>query len=358
MRIRYGTRELNLRIPRLRDADRLFRRRRVERRLTRLLPTSGGFDRVALVNGPSEGATYRFVLRKERRRLTVAFEHRRILRDDWPFEVFRTRAGILIEIFAGTTAEVTEAIATLSDGIESGPGIVSFCSTHRDAILVPDSDFYASRGYADFRLPDAAGVAWNERDWRIVWRGSSTGRGEKIATEDMRADDPELIQRTRLCLALCGMPNVDAKLINAVQSGDAPRDLARLRAAGILGDPIDPMTWSRRKFALDVDGNSNAWANLFTRLLLGCCVLKIASPKGYRQWYYDELRPFEHFVPVAADLSDLAEKIEWCRSHDRESADIAAAGREFARRRTYEGELARAVETLNRALGSHAAARV
>jgi glycosyl transferase family 90 len=346
MRIQYGTKQLNLRIPRLRDADRLFRRHRLERQLTRALPASSGFKRVALASAPPDGTDYRFGLRKEGQRLVLAFDHRAALRDDFRFQVFRNRTGILIELFARTMSAVTQAIATLSDGFECGGGIVSFCSAHRDAILVPDSEFYSLRGYASLRAAAATSPPWRQRDSRVVWRGASTGRG-KIAREEMRVDDRALIQRTRLCLALRGMPNIDAKLVNAVQSDDMPRDLARLRAAGILGERIPEWSWSSWKFALDVDGNSNAWSNLFTRLLLGCCVLKIGSPSGYRQWYYDEMRPFEHFVPVAADLSDLAEKLEWCRSHDRECAAIAAAGCEFARRRTYESEMAAAVETLN-----------
>jgi hypothetical protein len=351
MRIRYGTQQLNVRIPRLRDADRLFRRYRLERQLTRALPASSGFERVALGSAPPDGSDFRFELRKEGGRLVLAFDHRAALRDDYRFQVFRTRTGILIELFARTMSAVTKAIATLSDGFESGSGVVSFCSAHRDAILVPDPDFYASRGYASLRAAAATSPLWRQRDSRVVWRGASTGRG-KIATDEMRVDDRALIQRTRLCLALRGMPSVDARLVNAVQSDDMPRDLARLRAAGILGERIPERSWSSWKFALDVDGNSNAWSNLFTRLLLGCCVLKIGSPSGYRQWYYDELRPFEHFVPVAADLSDLAEKIAWCRSHDRECSEIAAAGREFVRARTFQGELAKAVETLNQSLGS------
>ena len=94
------------------------------------------------------------------------------------------------------------------------------------------------------------------------------------------------------------------------QSVEPERDRRNLEQAGILAGYVDQMTWLVRKFALDIDGNTNAWSNLFTRLLAGCCVIKIASPLGFRQWYYDELKPWQHFVPVRADLSDLREKIE------------------------------------------------
>jgi hypothetical protein len=144
----------------------------------------------------------------------------------------------------------------------------------------------------------------------------------------------------------------DVRFVTLAQSAEPAQDRRRLEQAGIIGGRIDPRTWLVRKFAIDIDGNSNAWSNLFTRLLAGCCVIKVASPLGYRQWYYGSLRPWQHFVPVEADLSDLREKIDWCRMHDRQCAEIAAAGRDFAVRRTFETEMSAAVETLNERLGA------
>lgn len=340
---------VNLRLPRLRDLDRLFRSRRLERRLTRSLPSgASGFERVSLANRSGDGNNYRFLLRKSGTRLLVCLDRRSVLRDDHLFHTYLARAGVLIDLVARTSPAVSELSVEVSDGSASADGIVSFSSASPRAILVPDSDFHASRGYASTRGQAAAStISWVERDATLVWRGSTTGKG-RIAGDEMSATDSHLIQRTRLCLAGRGLPGVDLKLTRVVQSEDPSGDQDRLRGAGILGEPFEARSWHRRKFALDVDGNSNAWSNLFTRLLLGCCILKVESPRGFRQWYYDDLRPFEHFVPVAADLSDLAEKIAWCRGHDRECGAIAAAGAEFARRRTFEREMSEAVARLER----------
>ena len=265
-------------------------------------------------------------------------------------DVFRHRAPAIIDPFARSQA--SEAVGEISDGEESEPGTISFCAADPSAVLIPDSIFYWSCGYAAYR--DAASAwrtDWAARKERIVWRGSTTGRG-RISADEMAADDVSLIQRTRLCLTLRARRDVDARFAEVVQSIDPEEDKHRLEQAGILGGHIEPMTWLLRKFAIDIDGNSNAWSNLFTRLLAGCCVIKVASPLGYRQWYYDALRPWEHFVPVAADLSDLDEKIDWCRTHDRQAAEIAAAGRIFVVRRSFETEMAAAVEALNRRLGT------
>jgi hypothetical protein len=281
-------------------------------------------------------------------RFTLLFDYRRLLRRNRLYRVYGERLGVLLDVLSRTGIDVAGLRAEISDGEDSDEGVVGFCSPHPGAILIPDPDFYRSRGYAAYRRPVPS---WAGRDGTIVWRGVTTGRGT-IATDGMMSDDSRLIQRSRLCLVLRDVRGADARLTNVVQSSDASRDLGRLRSAGILGEPISGESWAQRKFALDIDGNTNAWSNLFTRLLLGCCVIKVGSLRGYRQWYYHALRPFEHFVPVAADLSDLVEKIEWCRAHEGECEKIAAAGRALALTLGYEREMAAAAEAISSSYGA------
>ena len=127
------------------------------------------------------------------------------------------------------------------------------------------------------------------------------------------------------------------------QSSNGVLDKDRLAKAGILGEYISPIAWHGFKFAIDIDGNGNAWSNFFTRLIMGCCVLKVASALGFRQWYYGEIKPWIHYVPVRADLSDLLEKIAWCRGNLDECRRIAARGQAFAMSRDFDTEMASAV---------------
>jgi len=48
-----------------------------------------------------------------------------------------------------------------------------------------------------------------------------------------------------------------------------------------------------------------------------------------RMWYFPLLRPWVDHVPIAPDLSDLAEKIGWCRSHDEECRAMAAKAKDL-----------------------------
>ena len=263
---------------------------------------------------------------------------------------FGSRPTVIIGLFSKTCAGIRRCVADVSDGEEGGPGIVGFCASHPNAILVPDSDFFASNGYEAVRkLTNNSSIVWNERSDNILWRGSTSGHGI-ITTPEMTPANTSLIQRTRLCLLLRDVSRVDAKFACVVQT-EIPEDHdIRLHGAKIMGARMDVSNWLNHKFAIDIDGNSNAWSNLFQRLLLGCCVIKVTSPYGYRQWYYDELIAWRHYVPVLADLSDLLEKIDWCRENQPACAEIAAAGKEFALERTFEREVTNAINLLDKEL--------
>jgi hypothetical protein len=263
---------------------------------------------------------------------------------------FAIRPAVVVKLFAATGDGVRFCAADFSDGYFCSAGVVGFSSPDRAAILIPDPSFYNGRGYAKIRsLATTVESPWQGRSDTVLWRGSTTGRGI-VAAAEMSPTNAALIQRTRVCLLLCNIDGIDVKLSSVVQGGDQSVTIGRLRDAGLLGTAINQAAWLKYKFAIDIDGNTNAWSNLFNRLLLGCCVIKIASPTGYRQWYYDDLIPWQHYVPVKADMSDLIEKIDWCRSNPDQCEEIAIAGQQLAMKMTFESEVARGVETLNERL--------
>jgi hypothetical protein len=46
-------------------------------------------------------------------------------------------------------------------------------------------------------------------------------------------------------------------------------------------------------------------------------------------WYFPLLKPYHDHVPVKADLSDLGEKIKWCRENDDKCREIAENAKKF-----------------------------
>ena len=57
------------------------------------------------------------------------------------------------------------------------------------------------------------------------------------------------------------------------------------------------------------------------KLLSGCCVLRVMSNR--QQWFHKRMIPWKHMVPIAPDLSDLREKIQWCLLNRKQCESIA-----------------------------------
>lgn len=51
---------------------------------------------------------------------------------------------------------------------------------------------------------------------------------------------------------------------------------------------------------------------------------------GKREYFYNHLVPFEHYIPVKADLSDLLARLDWAEQNYLEACRMADAARKFA----------------------------
>ena len=264
-------------------------------------------------------------------------------RDGDAMQITILRAPAALAWMQAAGPDVGEMTFSLADGQLPSMARCAFSSCVPDKHLVPDFYFFRDRGYRDLRdwLRDND-VPWAERSADIVWRGRLKGVG-LFSLDPAHMDNPLVRQRLRLAMRARGT-RLDFRFVSAL----TPMEEAHLRAGGLMADRVPARSWTGRKFAVDVDGFSNSWDNLMHRMLQGCCVLKIDSQMGFRQWYYDRIRPWEHYVPIRRDLSDLEETLDWCLSHDADCAGIAAAGRDVARRLDWDSVLAETGEGLRR----------
>ncbi len=246
----------------------------------------------------------------------------------------------LLPMLAACHGAGLRGIVPLSIGDGDMTASVAFCSNNPDSLLIPDFEFLASRAYDGFRkAADMRAPGWERRKPLAVWRGSTTGipaGGDWLSLPRIRLCD---IARTRPDL-------FDAGISNVVQLDHVPDAEATLRARGIMKDHLPGETWLLYRYTIDIDGNTNAWSNLFTKLLSGSPVLKVASPGGHRQWYYGRLEPFVNFVPVLPDMSDLVEKLLWLKEDDDRARAIGAAGRALALSLGFETELDKARDNI------------
>jgi len=200
------------------------------------------------------------------------------------------------------------------------PGL-AFCDSRADYPLIPDP-YYVNTALSA-ALPDhfpQRSMPWAKRLPVVFWRGSTTGVPSSGDWRDM--------DRIRLCRIAAEHPDAfDAGITGVLQV--SPADAEAIRGSGLLRPHVRMRYFHRYRFQLDIDGNTNSWG-CFNKLLTGSPLLKVASRHGYRQWYYDRLKPWVHYVPVAADLSDLMARVEWLRANDQQARDIGQAGRDLA----------------------------
>lgn len=221
---------------------------------------------------------------------------------------------------------------------------LAFCSNRENQILIPDVDFIGTHGYDEMRSYFGSNpIPWEQKKEILFWRGSSTGISPSGSWRDL--------QRIKLCEIASNSKNqdlFDVGLSNIVQLNKSAEN--EIKALGYLKDYKSIKLINTFKYLIDVDGNSNAWSSLFLKLLSGSVVLKVESEGEFRQWYYDRLVAWEHFVPVKKDLSDLEEKLYWLRDNDQKAKEIASSSQRMMAGITFESQLSETIELISRSL--------
>ena len=214
--------------------------------------------------------------------------------------------------------------------------IMSMCNTNKYAdILSPTHEDWA-------RVQNKKGIffprscrkfqthfntPWEDKKKTAVFRGTSTGCGTTIdsnprlklahlsATQDSTIPpllDAGITKWNRRPRKLKG-----SKYLQTI-------DISKL---GIkLSKFLSPQQQSTYRYIINVDGHVSAF-RLSTELSMGSVILSVQSK--WKIWYSDMLIPYKHYVPVKSDLSDLLDKIKWCRNNDEKCKIIANNALEF-----------------------------
>lgn len=186
--------------------------------------------------------------------------------------------------------------------------------------------FNLNRGHHYGTLPhvDALDRPFDEKEPRVVWRGSTTGMFESGQESGLTGGSRLHIMRTLDRIGE-GSGQFDLGYSVIVQLSERNAERVKPYVKGKL--TIDHQLAS--KYLLSLEGNDVSTA-LKWMLYSNSCVL-MPKPK-YESWACEGmLRPYEHYVPVAHDLSDLERVFRWCERNNDTCRKIAKNGRDYMR---------------------------
>ena len=169
---------------------------RLRWRLRRHLPADLGPSRLKLVAG---GGPWNLVeIARRDCDLVLRIAGRNEIADDGIHFSYRVFLPVIVYLFSRTANSVRRAVAELSDGSPKASDHILFSGSAADAILVPDPEFFNTRGYMSLRERLREQRPWGERSDTIVWRGSTTGSGRAL-DETLDWEAPDVLQRIRMC---------------------------------------------------------------------------------------------------------------------------------------------------------------
>ena len=84
---------------------------------------------------------------------------------------------------------------------------------------------------------------------------------------------------------------------------------------------------TKYRYLIDIQGRG--YSGRVKCLFFSGRPLFLAERKLY-EWWQEDIHPFEHYIPVKEDLSDLSEKLDWADSNPEECSQIARNAQEYA----------------------------
>lgn len=163
---------------------------------------------------------------------------------------------------------------------------------------------------------------WSTKRDICIFRGSATGCGNTIENNmrlkaaDMSIDFSDLLD--------AGITDWKARMKKYKGEPIGIIDTSKFRFK--LANKINDIEKSGYKYILNIDGYVSAF-RLASELSMGSVVFIVDSP--YKMWFSEKLKDGIHYISIKHDLSNLIEKIKWCRINDKECEIIANNARNF-----------------------------
>ena len=176
---------------------------------------------------------------------------------------------------------------------------------------------------------DKMNTDWDSKKNIAVFRGSSTGCGITIET-NMRLKVSHMSFKN--VIDSDGVPLLDAGITKwnvrprKIMENPYLQTIDITKLPFILKDSLTYEEQSDFKYIIHIDGHVTAF-RLSNEMATSSLILMVKSE--WKCWFSDMLEAYKHYVPVKHDLSDLYDKIKWCKNNDDKCKNIAKNAREF-----------------------------
>lgn len=165
--------------------------------------------------------------------------------------------------------------------------------------------------------------SWDSLITKLYWRGNTTDGHEEYGGCYTRKNWM-LHPRGKVCSLSLQYPDLlDAKFVLDPEYGLCSEDVIQvLPSSGRV--PFE--TCLDYKYQLVVTGIVAPW-QCDWKGHAGRVIFKQSMP--WEVYWYPLFKPWEHYIPVAADCSDLMDRILWAAWHDEECQEMARRSRAF-----------------------------
>lgn len=186
-------------------------------------------------------------------------------------------------------------------------------------VLIPDYHAISNRWVDDCTkiLNYSKKYPWTEKEQIAFWRGASSDKAYNL--ENYKTKPRVLISS----ISLKNPQLVDAALVitDQVQLKDILVQEGLVKKSASIEDHF------KYKYLPVLDGYMCTYPGYQWRLLSNSVCFKQTSDEI--QWFYLALKPYEHYVPIANDMSDIVDKVIWAKTFDDKCQKIAKNATDF-----------------------------
>jgi len=191
----------------------------------------------------------------------------------------------------------------------------------KNLILIPDHNSYAKswKTLTEKIISENQKVSWEQKKEKAFWRG---GSNDQQYTLDNYQKKPRFI-----------ISKLSRSYFDIIDAGITPSwgfQLEHiLKKEDVLKDFATTLEHLEYKYLPIIDGHMCAYPGYQWRLLSNSICFKQES--NQIQWFYGALHPYEHYIPIKNDISDLIDKINWAKKNDSICLKITKNATSFAK---------------------------